>query len=183
MCCGIVVCLCTARERMWLAIRCPLWKTSIVPSVKRASTVSRNNPNGINLDVIVGRDRAALPLGILVALARKPFQRRPVETGEEIAAALLELLHHLRVDLRYAVSNGVVQLGQGEEAPTAQLAEHEARDNADGGLDLGLVARAANARRKHDEAVVIGEILIGSVDPRLIARRLGDAGLDRKSVV
>jgi hypothetical protein len=38
----------------------------------------------INLDVIVGRDRAALPLGILVALARKPLQRRPVETGEEI---------------------------------------------------------------------------------------------------
>src|SRR4249919_4017619 len=46
----------------------------------------------VDLDVIVGRDRAALPLGILVALARKPFQRRPVETGEEIVAALLELL-------------------------------------------------------------------------------------------
>src|SRR5580692_7135638 len=41
---------------------------------------------GINLDVIVRRDRAALPLGILVALARKSFQRRPVETGEEIVA-------------------------------------------------------------------------------------------------
>jgi hypothetical protein len=35
-----------ARERTWLATRVPLWKTSIVPSVKRASTVSRNNPNG-----------------------------------------------------------------------------------------------------------------------------------------
>jgi hypothetical protein len=44
----------------------------------------------IDLDVIIGRDRAALPLGILVALARKPFQRRPVETGEEIVAALPE---------------------------------------------------------------------------------------------
>src|ERR1700686_1304475 len=41
----------------------------------------------IDLDMIVGRNRAALPLGILVALARKPFQRRPVETGEEIVAA------------------------------------------------------------------------------------------------
>src|ERR1700685_2493870 len=38
----------------------------------------------IDLDVIVRRDRAALPLGILVALARKPLQRRPVETGAEI---------------------------------------------------------------------------------------------------
>src|SRR6266849_6606160 len=43
MCCGIVVCLCATRERMWLAIRWPLWKTSMVPSVKRASTVSRNS--------------------------------------------------------------------------------------------------------------------------------------------
>src|SRR5450755_4953579 len=100
----------------------------------------------IDLDVIIRRDRAALPLGILVALARKPFQRRPVETGEEIVAALLQMLHHLRVDLRYAVANGVVQLDQGEEAPVAQLAEHEARDDADGGLDLGLVARTSNAR-------------------------------------
>jgi hypothetical protein len=62
----------------------------------------------------------------LVTLARKPFQRRPIETGEEIVAALLELLHHLRVDLRYAVANGVVQLDQGEETPVAQLAQHEA---------------------------------------------------------
>ena len=131
-----------------------------------------------NLDVIVGRDRAALPLGIFVALARKPFQRRPVETGEEIVAALLELLHHLRVDLRYAVANGVVQLGQGEEAPVAQLAEHEARDDADGGLDFGFVARASNACRQHDEAVVIGEILICPVDARFVARRLGDAGFE-----
>jgi hypothetical protein len=74
----------------------------------------------------------------LVALARKPFQRRPVETGEEIVAALLQLLHHFRVDLRHAVTNSVVQLDQGEEAPIAQRAEHEARDDTDGGLDLGL---------------------------------------------
>jgi hypothetical protein len=70
----------------------------------------------IDLDMIVGRNGAALPLGILVALARKPFQRRPVETGKEIVAALFQMLHHLRVDLRHAVANGVVQLDQGKEA-------------------------------------------------------------------
>jgi hypothetical protein len=86
--------------------------------------------SAIELDMIVGRDRAALPLGILVSLARKPFQHRLVETGEEIVGALLELLHHLRVDLRNAVANGVVQLDQGEETPAAQLAEHEARHDA-----------------------------------------------------
>jgi hypothetical protein len=41
------------------------------------------------------------------------------------------MLHHLRVDLRYAVANSVVQLDQGEEAPVTQLAEQEARDDAD----------------------------------------------------
>src|SRR6202049_563567 len=41
------------------------------------------HPGGmvLDLDVIVRRDRAALPLGILVALARKSLQRRPVDTG------------------------------------------------------------------------------------------------------
>src|ERR1700720_4007077 len=111
----------------------------------------------IDLDVIVRRDRAALPLGILVALARKLFQRRPVETGEEIVAALLQMLHHLRVDLRYAVANGVVQLDQGEEAPVTQLAEHEARDDADCGFDLGLIPRTVRARRPHTQDAGVGE--------------------------
>jgi hypothetical protein len=84
----------------------------------------------------------------------------------------------MRFALRLEARNSLIQLGQGEGATIAQLAEHEARDNTDGGLDFGLVARAANARRQHDEAVMIGEILIGSVDTRLIARRLGDAGLE-----
>src|SRR5215475_2349860 len=106
------------------------------------------------------------------------FGTPPAEIGEEIVAALRQRLHHLRVDLRYAVTNGVVQLRQGEEAPVAQLAEHEARDDADGGLDLGLVAWASNARRQHDEAVVIGEILIRPVDARLVARRFRDAGFE-----
>jgi len=80
----------------------------------------------IDLDVIVGGDGAALPLGILVALPRKLFQRRPIESGEELIAALLERLHHFGVDLRHALTNGVVQLDQGEEATVAQLAAHEA---------------------------------------------------------
>src|SRR5260370_30273548 len=75
---------------------------------------------GIDLDVIVRRDRAALPLGILVALVRKPFQRRPVETGEEIVAALLERLHHLRVDRRYAVTNGLIQLDRLRSLPSTK---------------------------------------------------------------
>jgi hypothetical protein len=39
--------------------------------------------------MIVRRDCAALALGILVALALKPFQRWPVETGEELPARFM----------------------------------------------------------------------------------------------
>ena len=90
----------------------------------------------------------------------------------------LQRLHHLGVDLHDAVAHRVVHLGQGEETPVAQLAEHEARDDADGVLNFGLVARAANPRRQHHEAVVIREILVGAVDARLVARWLGDAGFE-----
>ena len=44
-------------------------------------------------------------------------------------------------------------------------------------FDLGLVARLAHARREHREAVVLREILIGAIDAGLVARRLGDPGL------
>ena len=131
----------------------------------------------VHLDVIVGRNRAALPFGVLIALARKPLQRRPVETGEEIVAALLQPFHHLCVDLSDAVTNGVVQFDQGEEAPVAQLTEHEARDNADRRLNFSLVTWAPDACWQNDEAVVIGEVLICPIDARLIARRLRNASL------
>ena len=51
-------------ERAWLATRWPLWKTSTVAPVMRASTVSRISRERhrvvmvVDLDVIVGRDAA-----------------------------------------------------------------------------------------------------------------------------
>ena len=35
-----------------------------------------------------------------------------------------------------------------------------------------------DARRQHDAAIVIGKVLIGAIDAGLVARRLGDAGLE-----
>ena len=71
-----------------------------------------------------------------------------------------------------------VQLVEREEAPVAQLGQHEALDDQNRDLDLRLVAWLPHPRRQHHEAVVVGEILIGAVDARLVARRLGDAGLE-----
>ena len=45
-----------------------------------------------------------------------------------------------------AVTDRRVQLGQREEAPVAQLRQHEALDDLDRDLDLGLVARLDRTR-------------------------------------
>ena len=132
----------------------------------------------VDLDVIVGRHRAALPLGILVALRRQCLQRRPVEADEQLVAALVEPLHHLGVDCRNTIPDSGVQLVEREEATVAQPAEHIAGDDTDRRLDLGFVTRLSYARRQHDEAVVVGELLVGSIDAGLVARRLSDARLE-----
>ncbi len=42
---------------------------------------------------------------------------------------------------------------------------------------MSLVARLHHAGRQHDAAIVAGEVLVRPVDARLVARRLGDPGL------
>ena len=103
----------------------------------------------VDLDVIVGGDGAALPLGIAVALTRQPLQHRSIEAREQSDPALLQALHHMGVDCRYAVTDSVVQLHEREEAAIAQLAQHEALDDADGrlvpiALSRGFLTRAGN---------------------------------------
>src|ERR1700674_1073332 len=117
----------------------------------------------IDLDVIVRRDRAALPLGILVALAWQPFQRRPVESGKKIVAALLQLLHHLGVDLRYAVANGVVQLDQGEEGSSCTLVQ-----SGIGFVDPSWKPGGVKSRRSNSASPISGGI--GHVIPTTLAR-------------
>src|SRR6266571_6940005 len=97
-----------------------------------------------DLDVIVGRDPATLPFGILVGLDREPPQRRPLDGIEQLTPALAEGPHHLRVDRRYTLPDRRVQLVEREEPPLSQLRQYEPLDNLDCHFHLGLVARFAH---------------------------------------
>ena len=55
----------------------------------------------------------------------------------------------------------------------AQACQNPAFDHEHAVLDLGLVLRAARTCRQHRHAIVLGQILIGRVDVRLVARNLG----------
>ena len=98
-----------------------------------------------DLDVVVGRDPAALPFGILVGLGRQRLQRRPLDRLEQLARGSCRRLRiDLGVELRHALADRGVQLGEREEAPVAQPRQHEALDDLHGDLHLRLVARLAD---------------------------------------
>ncbi len=65
----------------------------------------------------------------------------------------------------------------------AQTRQDPALHHLDGDLDLGLVARLAHACR-HDGGAVVGRhLLVGAVDPRLVATCGSDAGLEIVAVM
>ena len=91
-----------------------------------------------DLDVIVGRDTAALPLGVSIGLVRQLLQRRTVDRLQQLPPAPGELLHHLGVDRGNAFADFHVQFVEREEAPVPELGQHKALDNQNGDLDLGF---------------------------------------------
>ena len=96
---------------------------------------------------------------------------------EELAAAGTELAHQAGVELVDQDADRDVQLGEREEAPIAQPRQNPSLNDENRRLDLGLVARLARPRR-HDGGAVMGrEILVGPVDPRLVAARRRHPGL------
>ena len=131
----------------------------------------------VDLDVIVGRDTAALPLSVSIGLVRQLLQRRTVDRFQQLPPALGELLHHLGVDRGNAFADFRVQLVEREEVPVPELGQHEPLDDEDSDFHLRLVARLPHACGEHHEAIVVGQVLIGAIDAGFVTRRLGDARL------
>ena len=131
----------------------------------------------VDLDVIVGRDPALLPFRIAIGLVRKRLS-----AGRSIVSnssrRLLPSLRMTGVEIGDAFTDRGVEFVEREEAPIAQPCQHESLDDLNRDLHLRLVARLAHPGRQHNEAVVVGQILIGAIDAGLVARRLGDAGLE-----
>ena len=122
-----------------------------------------------DLDVVVGRDPALLPLGILIGRRRKRLERRPIDLCEQLAPADAKLAHDLGVEVGDALADRGIELMEREEAAVAQPRQHEPLDNLHRHFDLGLVARLPRTRGKDRGVVVLGQLLVGAVDPGLIA--------------
>ena len=60
----------------------------------------------VDLDVVVGRDAAALPAGKDVGLVRQRSQLGPVDLGEEFGAAGAETAHLAGVEFDDEAANG-----------------------------------------------------------------------------
>src|SRR5262252_5236174 len=75
----------------------------------------------LSVDVI-GRNRAALPVRVGVALGRQRFERGLVDGCEQLVAALVEPLHCSRVNDGDAFADRAIQLLQREETSVAKLA-------------------------------------------------------------
>ena len=132
-----------------------------------------------DLDVIVGRDPALLPLGILIGRRSEAA----LSAGRSISAnSSSRLTPSLRMilALRSATISRIAALSsiKREEAPVAQPRQHEALDDLHADFDLGLVARLARTRRQDRGVVVLGQLLVGAIDAGLIAAGRGDAGLE-----
>jgi hypothetical protein len=71
-----------------------------------------------------------------------------------------------------------VERGEGEEGLVAQAGEDPALDDLHRDFDLRLVARMCRPRGQDHGAVMLRELLVGPLEPRLIPARQGDAALE-----
>ena len=125
-----------------------------------------------DLNVVVGRDPAPLPLGILIGRCRKGFECRPIDLCEQLVAADAELAHDLGVEIGDGLADHGIELMEREEAVVAQPGQHKPLDNLHRDLDLGLVARPPRTRGQDRGVVVLGQLLVGAVEFRAHSGRL-----------
>ncbi len=124
----------------------------------------------IDLDVVVDANPRHLPFSVLVGQHRQRPQGRLVHLGEGAGAAAGQLLERPLVQVVEQRAQRPVQFVEAEEALVAQSCQHPARDHQHAVLDLGLILGAAGARRQHGHAVMLGQVVIGGVDVRFVAR-------------
>ena len=131
----------------------------------------------VDLDMVVEAGAAAPPLGILVGLGRQGQERGPLDLLEQVAPADADLAHGAPVQLGQERSDRAGQLDQGEEAAVAEPGQNPTLDHLHRDLDLGFVTGLAHAGRQDGGAEVAGHLLVGRVDPGLVATAPADAGL------
>jgi len=123
----------------------------------------------VDLDVIVDVDLAADKLGQDVRRRRQRLERRALQPLEELATADAVHAHAPVVQLLAQLGDPVVHAVEGEERVVPQTREDPSLGHLHADLGLRLVPRLRRTRRQDDGPVVPGELLVGSIDARLVA--------------
>jgi hypothetical protein len=131
----------------------------------------------IDVDVVVDRDSRELPLPVDEPRGGKRFQRRPIESLEEVAAALTVRPHRAVVEIVEELGDPLVQRADCEEGLVSEPGEDPALDDQHARFDLGLVPRTGGSRRQDCCPVVAGKLLVRPLDPGLVTTREGDRRL------
>ena len=134
--------------------------------------------------MVIGRNPAALPDREGVGFVGQRLQRRPVDRGEQFGPARVVALHDAGVDVADEFADRDIEIGQAEETAIAQPGQDPPLGDQHRLLDLGLVARLVGPRRQDRHAVMVGELPVAAVQPRLVSIRVRDRCLqivaDRK---
>ena len=132
----------------------------------------------VDLDVIVDVGPAAFPFRQLVPRHRQGLQCRPIQLGEERAAADAQARHRPVVDRVHTGVNGRVQRVEREECLMTQRGQHPALGDLDTHLDERFIGRRGGTRGNDHGAVVAREIGVGPVDLRFVATGGRDPALE-----
>jgi len=127
----------------------------------------------VGLDVVVDVDAGLAPGRELVPARGQGPQLRAFQRLEQALPAAVDLLERPGVDLRDAVPDRRVGLGEREEPAVAQPGEDPPLGDQDTVLGLGLVAGLVRPCRDHRDSVVGGHLGVGGVHVRLVPVRAG----------
>jgi hypothetical protein len=130
-----------------------------------------------DLDVVVDVHAGDLPLAVDKGGGRERAQGRPIQPGEQRVPAGVVVAHAAGVQLNQQLGDPGVQGRQREEALVPEPGEDPAFGDLHGHFDLGLVAGRRRPGGEDRRAVMCSELLVGALEPRLIAARERDPGL------
>jgi hypothetical protein len=126
----------------------------------------------VELDVVVDVDACFLPDREFVGFLWKRLESRLVQLLEELATRATEVFHLPGVGFVEQLTDGLVQVSQAEEGVVAQTSKDPALDHLDAHFDLGLVFGLTNAGGDDGRTVVLGQVMVGGIQIRLVATRV-----------
>lgn len=137
----------------------------------------RRIPVTVDLDMIVGRDSAALPAGEDVRLDWEFAKLGAVDLGEDFGTAWTEAAHRTGIEFGDEDSDGGIQLCEREEVLIAQPRQDSSLGDLHGDLDLRLVLRLLRPCREDRRTVMARHLGVGAVETGIVAVGIGDGGL------